>query len=65
MTIEEFKNQSFRAHMQVRYDSAICDVWSVDFGEFLILIAPEGTDSNDEEEKGRWVRCENVEITKE
>lgn len=64
MTIHEFDMQSFGAHMQCKYDNDICDIWSVDFGEKLIQIAPEGTDVNTEYEASRWIRCENCELIK-
>jgi hypothetical protein len=65
MTIKEFEETKFGANMQVEYDDEVCDIWSVDFGEQLIQIAPEGTEAENAEEReelSRWVRCENVKL---
>ena len=61
MEKEIFDKTKFGANMKVIYDKMLCDIWSVDFEERLILIAPENTDV-DEQDKGRWVRCENCEL---
>lgn len=60
MTIQEFKNNGFRAGDRAIYQKKIYPIASVDFEEQLIGLVGvvEGS------EEISWVRCENIEYLK-
>lgn len=57
MTIEEFDDTKWGAHMQCIYAYKVREVASVNFVEKLV-----GLSSMHEADEIDWVRCENVKI---